>query len=424
MNKFAVIDVETTGPQTEGHKIIEIAILCVDDNLVTEEWSSFLNPERPIPWSITRLTGINSQMTSDAPKFYQVARKIVELTEGRILVAHNVFFDYRFLQREFNELGFSFIRDVVCTVRLFRKNFPGLTSYSLGQLSKEFEIEHRAKHRALDDAKVCYELLKLVFVKEKSFSDLRPLPPLIEEANLKIIPHAPGTYFFFNEKGILLYVGKAKSLKHRVFQHFQTVGKSKREMQLRLEVARVEVQEWGSDIAALVMELHFIKSLSPLLNRAGRKKSFPYSLSFHPRSSSGDEIRVTTSKVGVYGEWGTKKTALKMKNKIYFDLFGLHADSLFFEEDIKKIKYQIGEEVFLKRIQSQLVSFNFHLKDQQIPLPGRSPEEKAFLVISEGKICELKFIKPNNKEETFFIHDYPDMRKMLHSYFKRELSLV
>ena len=162
MSRYAVVDIETTGMNREGNKITEVAIVCVDDGVVTEEWSSLINPECPIPWGITKLTGINDDMVSGAPKFYGVAKKIVELTEGRTFVAHNAFFDYRFLQREFSDLGYTFQREVLCTVRLGRKAFPGLPSYSLHNLSRHFQLTRLAEHRALDDAKACWEIFRRV----------------------------------------------------------------------------------------------------------------------------------------------------------------------------------------------------------------------------------------------------------------------
>ena len=162
MSRYAMVDIETTGANSAGHKVTEVAIVCVDDGLITEEWCSLVNPERPIPWGITRLTGIDNNMVAAAPQFYRLAKKIVELTEGRQFVAHNASFDYRFLQREFSELGYTFEREVICTVRLARKAFPGLSSYSLHHLSRHFELVRLAEHRALDDAKACWEIFKRI----------------------------------------------------------------------------------------------------------------------------------------------------------------------------------------------------------------------------------------------------------------------
>ena len=140
MSKYAIIDVETTGGVARYERITEIAIVLHDGEKVVDTFSTLLNPERSIPWSITQLTGINDEMVAHAPKFYEVARKIVEMTEDAVFVAHNVSFDYNFVREEFARLGFTFTRRQLCTVRLARKVFPGLPSYSLSNLKKHFNI--------------------------------------------------------------------------------------------------------------------------------------------------------------------------------------------------------------------------------------------------------------------------------------------
>ena len=141
MQNYCIVDVETTGANRQGQKITEIAIIKTDGEKVIEEFSTLINPERRIPIRITYLTGITNEMVQDAPKFYEVAKRIIEMTEDCVFVAHNVFFDYQFIQREFNELGFQFRKKLFCTVKNARLAFPGLKSYSLKNLSAHFKIE-------------------------------------------------------------------------------------------------------------------------------------------------------------------------------------------------------------------------------------------------------------------------------------------
>lgn len=122
---YSVIDIETTGGSRKGNKITEIAIINFDGEKIVDEFQTLINPEMRIPGHITRLTGINDQMVADAPKFYEVAKKIVEMTEGNIFVAHNVFFDLNFIKHEFSELGYSYLRDKLCTSGSDRSVLPG-----------------------------------------------------------------------------------------------------------------------------------------------------------------------------------------------------------------------------------------------------------------------------------------------------------
>ena len=151
MSTFAIIDVETTGGQPFTDKIIEIAIILHDGNQVIEKFETLINPERQIPANISVLTGISNEMVREAPKFYEVAKRIIELTEDAIFVAHNVRFDYNFVKEEYKRLGYVFTKKQLCTVRLSRQTFPGLPSYSLGNLIKHFNIKVDARHRAMAD---------------------------------------------------------------------------------------------------------------------------------------------------------------------------------------------------------------------------------------------------------------------------------
>ncbi|UOQ81923.1 PolC-type DNA polymerase III [Hymenobacter sp. 5414T-23] len=149
---YAIIDLETTGGQPTQDRITEIAIYIHDGEKVVDEYSTLLNPGRPIPFFITQLTGISDDMVRDAPKFHEVARKVVEMTEGCVFVAHNVRFDYSFLKKEFADLGYNYSRKTLCTVRLSRSLMPGQPSYSLGKLCQNIGIPLHDRHRASGDA--------------------------------------------------------------------------------------------------------------------------------------------------------------------------------------------------------------------------------------------------------------------------------
>jgi DNA polymerase-3 subunit epsilon len=207
VKKYSVIDIETTGGVRDGHKITEIAIINLDGDKVVEEYSTLINPERSIPFQITLLTGINNEMVADAPKFYEVAKKIVQMTQGRIFVAHNVFFDFNFIRHEFSELGYSFRREKLCTVRLARKHIPGHKSYSLGKICKDLGIGNEARHRAMGDAKATVELFQLIqnkiqdkdIIHEESSKLL--LPSKLNREVYEALPNKCGVYYFYDEQG-------------------------------------------------------------------------------------------------------------------------------------------------------------------------------------------------------------------------------
>jgi DNA polymerase-3 subunit epsilon len=171
---YAIIDIETTGQSAGTGKITEIAIFVHNGVEITDSFTSLLNPECYIPGFITSLTGIDNEMVRDAPKFYEVARKIVEMTQDMVFVAHNVSFDYRFIQEEFKRLGYDYQRKTMCTVRMGRKFLPGYKSYSLGKICNELGISINGRHRAAGDALATVKLFEIIMSRKAQKESKQP----------------------------------------------------------------------------------------------------------------------------------------------------------------------------------------------------------------------------------------------------------
>jgi len=165
---YAILDIETTGGKFNEEGITEIAIYKYDGHEVVDQFISLINPERDIQPFVVNLTGINSNMLRNAPKFYEVAKRIVEITEGCILVAHNAQFDYRILSTEFRRLGFDYERPSLCTVELAKNLIPDQPSYSLGKLVRSLGIPVTDRHRASGDALATVKLFKMLLDKDSS----------------------------------------------------------------------------------------------------------------------------------------------------------------------------------------------------------------------------------------------------------------
>ncbi len=278
---YAIIDVETTGGQARYERITEIAIVLHDGDRVVDTFSTLLNPERSIPWSITQLTGISDSMVADAPKFFEVAKQIVQMTEGAIFVAHNVSFDYGFIREEFARLGFTFSRKQLCTVRMARKVFPGLPSYSLSNLKQHFGIRVARSHRALDDTLATVDLFERILAAQQGDTVQQfinhgiketKLPKNITLERLHLVPDTCGVYYLHDEKGDVIYVGKSLNIKKRLFEHFSDL--SPKGEKLRNGVSDISYEVTGSELAALLHESAEIKRLLPPVNRAQRIRNF------------------------------------------------------------------------------------------------------------------------------------------------------
>lgn len=165
---FSILDLETTGGKFNEEGITEIAIYKFDGIKIIDQFISLINPQIPIQPYVKQLTGINNKMLLNAPKFYQVCKRVLEITNNTILVAHNASFDYRMLKVEFNRLGYDFNIPQLCTVNISKKLIPDKNSYKLGRLAKSLGISISNRHRASGDAMATVELFKLLLKKDKN----------------------------------------------------------------------------------------------------------------------------------------------------------------------------------------------------------------------------------------------------------------
>src|SRR5690606_8380611 len=141
-----------TGGAFNQEGITEIAIYRFDGTEITDQLISLVNQERPIQPFVEKLTGIKQPMLKAAPKFYEIAKRIIEIIDACIIVAHNVNFEYRVLQLEFNRLGYNFNMTTLCTVELSKKLLPHASPYSIGKLVRSLGIPIADRHRASSDA--------------------------------------------------------------------------------------------------------------------------------------------------------------------------------------------------------------------------------------------------------------------------------
>jgi DNA polymerase-3 subunit epsilon len=282
---YAIVDIETTGGSARLERITEIAVYIHDGKHIVDEYSTLVNPERNIPYFITALTGISNEMVEDAPKFFEVAKKIVEITEGNIFVAHNARFDYSFIRQEFSMLGYNFKRPLLDTVSLSRKLLPGHKSYSLGNLCKDLSIEIRGRHRASGDALATVRLMELLLERDRELNNgglvknrkASKLHPALDMQKITDLPEEPGIYYFHNESGEIIYVGKSRNLYQRVNTHLSN-NTSSREMEMRSIIADISWERTGSELVALLLESAEIKTRKPLFNRAQRRTGFRWGI--------------------------------------------------------------------------------------------------------------------------------------------------
>ena len=225
---YAIIDIETTGGNFDTESITEIAIIKYNGEKVLDKFSTLINPEKKIDSFVEKLTGINNKMLKNAPKFYNVAKRIINITDGCVLVAHNALFDYRILKTEFRRLGYNYLKKTLCTVNLSKKLIPNKDSYSLEKLTKTLGIPLKRNHRAFDDTIATFNLFKLledhdlekqIIKNEIKYSNLNSVSINILKYIDKI-PSKIGLYYFYNKEKKLIFIGISSNLKKKVLNHF------------------------------------------------------------------------------------------------------------------------------------------------------------------------------------------------------------
>jgi DNA polymerase-3 subunit epsilon len=274
--EFAIVDIETTGGAPSGGGITEIAVVIHDGEQIVREFQTLINPQQGIPAYITGLTGIDNNMVRNAPTFSEVADELWELLENRIFVAHSVNFDFGFIREAFLKTGRELNSSKLCTVRLSRKVFPGLSSYSLGRLCESQKIPILARHRAMGDAKatallfdrMIRERQDVILGSLKKNSGEAFLPPNFPVSKFRQIPESCGVYYMLNSKGKVLYVGKALNIRERFKGHFSGQVLPQLKQQLKSEVVDLQWQLTGSELMALLLESLEIKRLWPAYNSA------------------------------------------------------------------------------------------------------------------------------------------------------------
>lgn len=413
---YAILDIETTGGKYNEEGITEIAIYRFDGHEIVDQFSSLINPERPIQPFVVNLTGINNEMLRQAPKFYEVAKRIIEITDDCILVAHNALFDNRILTTEFDRLGYPFEKQTLCTVELAKKLIPDMPSYSLGKLVRALGIPLTDRHRAQGDAKATVSLFKMLLAKDTSkqiiSETVRKDPKKKLDSKLlnlvENIPSEVGVYYMLNEAGDVIYIGKSKNIKKRLSQHFTSENrKSKR---IQQQVKSVSFEKTGSELIALLKESEEIKQIKPMFNRALRKSSYTHQLtSFVDKNGY---INLSIEKAD-----GRKKAIITFSNfqQAKSELFKITEEynlcqklNGLYDSKNQCFNYTIKEcygaciskepaEEYNARVKAFLEKKSFENQNMLIIDRGRDVEERAVVLIEGGKYKGYGFYNLNHQ---------------------------
>jgi DNA polymerase-3 subunit epsilon len=275
------VDIETSGSNFVSSRIIEIGVIRVEDGEIVREFKSLINPGAPLPYWITKLTGIRDCDLTDAPYFEDIAYELNDILKDAVFIAHNVRFDYSYIKRQLEAYGYKYSPKLLCTVRLSRALYKGVKGHSLEKIIARHDIAVDARHRAYDDAKAIMDFAELAFREhgQEKFEEAvarqiktRSLPPNLDASYMDGVKHSPGVYVFEDETGSPIYVGKSVNIRSRVLSHFNSDTKIGKEMKISQNTHSLRTIETRNELEALLLESKMIKDLMPIHNRMLRRQ--------------------------------------------------------------------------------------------------------------------------------------------------------
>ncbi len=389
-------------------------------------------------------------MLRSAPKFYEVAKRIVEITDDCILVAHNAQFDYRILCMEFRRLGFEYERPSLCTVELAKDLIPNQPSYSLGKLVRSLGIPVADRHRASGDATATVKLFKMLLDKDSNKTIIQESIRLnpkhqLEPRHIDIIAKLPsetGVYYIHKADGEIIYIGKSNNIKKRINQHFtNTNSKSKK---IQLQVAAVTYETTGSELVALLKESEEIKRNNPIYNRALRRKIFTHAL-----YSFVDDHGYLNLKIDIAD--GRKKPITTFANRQSAKSFMFHMVEEYklcqkltgiYNTKTSCFKYDIKEcagaciqkeapEQYNKRVEVLINKNSYNNKNMVIIDKGRDIDERSAILIENGIFKGLGFFNLNYQINNMEIlesiittmENNRDTQHIIQSYLRKKKDL-
>ncbi|CAA7195716.1 3'-5' exonuclease [Chryseobacterium potabilaquae] len=359
---YSIIDIESNGAGYRKECIIDIAIFRYDGQKIVDQFISLVNPESDITPFVQKLTSITPKMVKTAPKFHEIAKRIVEITKDTTLVGHNIDFDYRMLRQSFNRLGYDFKINTLDTIPLAQKLIPNEVSYSLGKLVKSLGIPLTNAHRAEGDARATLELFKLLISKD---IDNEIIQRHHEEANAKTyinkvkeltqdLPNEKGFVYLQNNEGKILFSDHVQDINKFSKKIFNS--KSKKWEVIQGSVERINYELTGTDIIAkLILNSKNIR----------KREVLPFGLYYR-----NNKYIVEKNKLNK-----TEKPILKFRS---------------FTQGIKAVKFIEGHQEF-KDLEVFKNKIELNKKKELWLGTGRKLGEKLFLIIDEGKVVSYGF---------------------------------
>ena len=446
---YAIVDIETTGGYANNNDITEIAIILHNGSTVTDRFETLIRPSVPIPYFIQVLTGIGHDLVAKAPPFSEVAEKIYTLLQGRVFIAHNVNFDYSFLKHHLAIAGFDLQCQKLCTVRLARKVFPDLPSYSLGKLCRNFGIQVEQRHRAGRDADATVRLFNLMLDRDgKTFieqflkrgSKEQCLPPNLPRTQIDALPYCPGVYYFHDQKDQVIYVGKAKNIKYRVSGHFTHNGAGRQRQEFLRNIYKITHKPCSTELMASILESVEIKRLWPRYNTSQKIIQSAYAIYRYEDRNGYIRLVIDKQRKGPEAvfHFHLLTEGHRLLNRLTVE-FSLCPKLNFIQTDNSSCTgiesaYCRGAcgnaedpQLYNQRVEEAITKLQAHLPSFAIIDSGNNAGESSCILVDKGKFYGMGYIpahlQPDRPEVVKdFIQPYPEnefIRGMIYQYVQK-----
>ncbi|HEX9514520.1 MAG TPA: exonuclease domain-containing protein [Puia sp.] len=446
---YAIVDIETTGGYAANNAITEVAIVLHDGNREVKRYESLIDPVITIPRYVQALTGITDEMVAGAPSFEEIAPILYEWLQGNIFVAHNVNFDYSFLNHQLKACGLDLDCKKLCTIRLSRKVFPGAPSYGLGKICDHLGIPIPNRHRAGGDADATVLLFERILqaggqqhinAMLKGNSKEQYLPVHLPAEQVQALPQLPGVYYFHDGKGKVIYVGKAKNLRKRVGSHFSNNKPGRQKQEFLRQIHSISHEVTGTELMAFLLECIEIRRLWPAYNRSLKRFEQTYGLYvFEDRSGylrlALEKKRRQLSPLYTFSLLVEGQTLLwrlmrqwRLCPKLCFVQRG--------EGLCEGIKEQFCQgacehneppEEYNKRVEEAIDSLVRSLPSFTVLDDGRHPEERSCILVEQGRFYGMGYVPtdssiPDTSALKEYLTRYPEndyIRGLVYQHVER-----
>ena len=439
---YAILDIETTGGDYDQEGITEIAIYQYDGYKITDQFCSLINPKKQIQPFVKKLTGINEKMLRNAPVFFEVAKRIVEITKDCIIVAHNAAFDYRILKTEFKRLGYAYERKTICTINLSKELLPDQKVFSLGKLASNLGIPFSERHRAFGDAQATLKLFELLIEKDVGKNIIREHTKILKNNKtpkryLKIIDKLPskmGIYYVLDADNEIIYIGKSKNIKQSVIQDL--TASNKKSIIIQNKISKVSFSISGGELITHLKQQNEIKINRPKLNGPAKYRIYPIGIridktkTYH--SVTVEQVKKNFEYLSVFKNKNlAEKAVLILTDEFKIQLKNSNSKNSHNNNTIQK---RDSSKQHNKKIMELCKSFSYPFSDFLLTENGRKQGEFTFILIKNYQFKGYGYFELYHQIKSMSqivsrlvsMEENNDVKKLIHNFLlkKKYLKLI